>query len=78
MAKKLWSAWAKTWFPDGVDDPELTLLRVRPLEVQYWDTRHNKMVSLLKIVAGAITGKEMDDGVEGKISVRSSHDHVNQ
>ena len=67
-AKELWSAWAKTWFPDGVDDPELTLIKVEPVDVQYWDTKHNKMVSLLKIVAGAITGKEMDDGVEGKIT----------
>jgi general stress protein 26 len=68
-AKELWSAWAKTWFPDGVNDPELTLIKVDPQEVYYWDTKHNKMVSLLKIAAGALTGKEMDDGVEGKIKV---------
>ena len=66
-AEELWSAWAKTWFNEGVDDPELTIIRVRPEEVRYWDTKHNKMVSLLKIVAGAITGKESDDGVEGNI-----------
>ena len=66
-AEELWSAWAKTWFNEGVDDPELTIIRVRPEEVRYWDTKHNKMVSLLKIVAGAISGKESDDGVEGNI-----------
>lgn len=66
-AEELWSAWAKTWFNEGADDPELTIIRVRPEEVRYWDTKHNKMVSLLKIVAGAITGKESDDGVEGNI-----------
>jgi len=68
-AKDLWSIWAKTWFPDGVDDPELTLIKVEPSDVHYWDTKSNSMVSLLKIMAGAITGKEMDDGVEGKIKV---------
>jgi general stress protein 26 len=68
-AKELWSAWAKTWFPDGVDDPELTLIKVRPTEVHYWDTRYSKMVSLLKIAAGAITGKETNTGVEGKINI---------
>lgn len=66
-AEELWSAWAKTWFNEGADDPELTIIRVRPEEIRYWDTKHNKMVSLLKIVAGAITGKESDDGVEGNI-----------
>lgn len=68
-AEELWSAWAKTWFNEGVDDPELTIIRVRPEEVRYWDTKHNRMVSLLKIVAGAITGKESDDGVEGNIQL---------
>ncbi len=68
-AKELWSPWARTWFPEGASDPELTLIKVIPLSVHYWDTKHNKMISLLKIVAGAITGKEMDDGVEGKIEV---------
>jgi len=68
-AKELWSAWARTWFPEGTDDPELTLIKVEPQHVHYWDTKHNRMVSLLKIAAGAITGKEMDDGVEGKIKL---------
>jgi hypothetical protein len=27
------------------------------------------MISLLKIVAGAVTGKQMDDGIEGKLEV---------
>lgn len=68
-AEELWSVWAKTWFNEGADDPELTIIRVRPEEVRYWDTKHNRMVSLLKIVAGAITGKESDDGVEGNIQL---------
>jgi len=34
MAKKkeLWNPIAKAWFPDGVDDPELTVLEVMPTE----------------------------------------------
>ncbi len=68
-AEELWSFWAKTWFSEGPDDPELTIIRVRPQEAYYWDTKHNRMVSLLKIVAGAVTGKESDDGLEGKINL---------
>lgn len=68
-AEELWSFWAKTWFSEGADDPQLTIIRVRPEEAYYWDTKHNRMVSLLKIVAGAVTGKESDDGVEGKINL---------
>lgn len=68
-AEELWSIFAKTWFNEGVDDPELTIIRVRPEDVYYWDTKHNRMVSLLKIAAGAVTGRESDDGVEGTISL---------
>lgn len=68
-AAELWSAWAKAWFPEGVDDPELTIIKVTPLDSYYWDTKNNQLVSLLKIAASALTGKEMDDGIEGKINI---------
>jgi general stress protein 26 len=68
-AKELWTPIAKTWFNGGVEDPELTLIRVHPEDAYYWDTKHNKAVTLLSYLAGAITGKELDNGVQGKISV---------
>lgn len=68
-AESLWTPIAKTWFHEGAGDPELTLICVRPLEAYYWDTKSNKIVSLLKIAAGAILGKTLDNGVEGKIKM---------
>jgi len=68
-AKKLWSGMMKAWFHDGVDDPSLTMIKVTPDDVYYWDTKNNKMVSLIKIAVGALTGKTMDDGVEGNINI---------
>jgi general stress protein 26 len=65
--EKHWSAIAKTWFPGGVDDPDLTVIEVQITDGHYWDTKHGKMVSLMKIAVGAITGKQMDDGVEGNV-----------
>ena len=66
-AKDLWSAVAKTWFQDGYNDPELTLIKIIPEEGYYWDTKDGKVVSLLKFVAGAVTGKELNTGIEGKV-----------
>lgn len=66
MAKELWSAPAKIWFKDH-DDPNLTILKVIPEDGYYWDTKDGKIVSLFKMVVGAITGKEMDGSIEGKI-----------
>lgn len=66
-AKELWSAIAKTWFNEGYDDPELTLIKIEPRDGHYWDTKDGKIVSLFKMVAGAITGREMNNSVEGDI-----------
>lgn len=67
--KELWNPMFKTWFTEGVDDPRITVIKVEPTEGYYWDIKHNKTVALLKRVAGAITGKTLDDSIEGKIQV---------
>ncbi|MEJ7604655.1 MAG: pyridoxamine 5'-phosphate oxidase family protein, partial [Kofleriaceae bacterium] len=65
----LWSPLLKTWFTEGLDDPRITLIRVRPTEGYYWDTKHNRFVVFAKMVAGAITGKTLDDSIEGTLKV---------
>lgn len=67
---ELWTNLAKVWFPGGQDDPDLTLISITPESCSYWDTKHNRMVQLLKLVASLATGKTMDDGVEGKLEVQ--------
>jgi general stress protein 26 len=67
--EELWSPIDKAWFEKGKDDPEITLIKVRPLDVKYWDTKSNRVVSLIKILGAALTGKTADDGVEGKLAV---------
>ncbi|MEO7309498.1 MAG: pyridoxamine 5'-phosphate oxidase family protein [Chitinophagaceae bacterium] len=69
LAKELWTNFAKAWFSGGVDDPELTVIKVVPENVYYWDTKHNKMVNLVKMALSALTGTETDDGVYGHINV---------
>jgi general stress protein 26 len=65
--EELWSPVAKTWFNEGKDDPELTILKVNAADAYYWDTKNNKMIQLLKIAAGSVAGKSFDDGIEGNI-----------
>lgn len=66
---ELWTPLVRAWFKEGKDDPRLTLLKVQPQEAYYWDTKNNKMISLVKILASTVSGKQMDDGVEGKLQV---------
>ncbi len=67
--KELWTDWAKAWFQGGAEDPDLTLIQVKPEVSEYWDTKVSKVVSLIKIAASIVTGKVNDDGVEGKLMI---------
>ncbi|MFL5809311.1 MAG: pyridoxamine 5'-phosphate oxidase family protein [Flavisolibacter sp.] len=64
-----WTPMAKAWFPKGIDDPNIALLKVEPRNAYYWDAETGKMVAFLKIVAAAVTGKKFSEGTEGKLAV---------
>jgi general stress protein 26 len=67
--EELWTPLVKAWFPDGKEDVELSLIKVTPKTAHYWDTKHNKMISMLKIFTAVVTGKPMDDGIEGDLKL---------
>ena len=67
--EEMWTPIAKTWFQGGKDDSDLTVICVHPENAYYWDTKNGRMVSMLKIAASMVTGKTMDDGIEGKLDV---------
>jgi len=64
---ELWNPMVKAWFPDGKDDPNLTLLKVRPLKAHYWNTEDGKMMTIAKIIIASVTGSMDDGGVEGDL-----------
>jgi general stress protein 26 len=68
--EELWNPIARTYFVEGKDDPSVTVIKVSPEEGYYWDTNHGKMVSLLKMAAGAVAGREMNDGIEGRLDIK--------
>jgi general stress protein 26 len=47
-AEALWSPIMKAWFPQGLEDPDLALLRVDVDEAEYWDTASKKMTTLIR------------------------------
>ena len=67
MIKEKWSPMAKPWFPGGVYDPDICLIKVTPLAAYYWDSGTSKMVTLMKMAAAAATGKQFEGGEEGKV-----------
>jgi general stress protein 26 len=67
---ELWTNFVRAWFKEGIDDPDVSLIKVTPHESYYWDTKHGKMVSFLKMLISSVSGKTMDDGVQGELLVK--------
>lgn len=68
-AEELWNPMAKIWFQEGVNDPNLSLIRFTPENGHYWDSKNNKMIEFLKMAASVVVGKTMDDGRHGTLTV---------
>lgn len=53
---ELWNPQAKAWFPEGKDDPNLTLLKVHTDLAEYWDSNNSTMARFVQQAAAVITG----------------------
>ena len=67
--KELYNPAINAWFPKGLDDPDLALLKVTPLEAEYWDNSSSKMVTLFQMAKAIITGSKYSEGEHGKIDL---------
>lgn len=59
---ELYAPSIKTWFPAGLNDPNLLLLRIEPDEVEYWNGNSVKMVTSFNILSGMCSDDEFING----------------
>jgi general stress protein 26 len=72
MAKKkqLWNKMTEAWFPAGVDDPDLALVRVGISHADYWEAKDSKLTQLFKMAKAAVTGQPPRDmGEHGRVNM---------
>ncbi len=67
--QSLWNDWVKVWFPDGLDDPDLALLRVQVHKAEYWDGPGSKMTQLYALTKALATGDKDALGDNAKINL---------
>lgn len=67
---ELWRPQFKIWFPEGKDDPEIALLRVRLEKAEYWDSPASSIGYALSFVSSLVTGKEPDLGENRKVDLK--------
>jgi general stress protein 26 len=63
--EELYTTLQRTWFPKGLDDPDITLLRFDAVEARYWDS-HDSLVRLAAgFVKSVVTGTPGESGNAG-------------
>lgn len=67
--EQLWNPSMKIWFPDGLSDPRIALLKVVPEEAEYWNGSSSKLVVGFKMLKAMVQGEHYQDGEHGKINV---------
>lgn len=70
--QQLWKPLLKAWFPKGIEDPDLALLRVDIATAQYWDAPSSKIVQLFSMVKAIAKGEDAGKtmGESEKLTVR--------
>lgn len=67
--EELWSPILKAWFPHGLDDPGICLLKVSAEQAEYWDSPSGRIVQALGFVKALVTGQEADYGENKKVDL---------
>jgi general stress protein 26 len=68
-AQELWDPKYKAWFPKGLEDPQLALLRVDVTKAEYWDTPGSAVVHAIGLVKALATGQKYEPGDHEKVEL---------
>jgi general stress protein 26 len=70
-AAEIWKLTDNAWW-NGPHDPDVCLLRVRPITAELWDGPASRIVTAFEFVKAAITGGEPNLGENRKVTVKMS------
>ena len=65
--KELWKPVLKAWFPDGPDQADVALLKVKVKKAEYWDTPSSTIAQAISFVSAIFTGKQAEMGENKKL-----------
>jgi general stress protein 26 len=70
--EELWSPILKTWFPKGLDEPDIALLRISVTKAEYWDAPSSTLIHLYGFVKSQLTGRPPEGGENEKLDLERS------
>ncbi len=71
---ELWKPTLKAWFPKGLEDPHIALLKVSIEKAEYWDVDTSRMTQLRGLLESLLTGERPQGLAENrKLNITPSH-----
>ncbi len=67
--EELWNPVLKAWFPKGLDDPHICLMKVNAEQAEYWDSSSSTFVQIFGFVKAMATGQRADGGENEKVNL---------
>jgi general stress protein 26 len=68
--QEYWGPIVAAWYPEGQNDPRLTMLRLDLSDAQVWLSETNPLAFGFQIVKANMTGKEPDVGESAPVELR--------
>lgn len=66
----LWRPDLKAWFPQGLDEPDIALLKVNVEKAEYWDAPAGWVAKTLGFIKAMATGEKAGSGENAKLNLR--------
>jgi general stress protein 26 len=68
--EELWKPHLRAWFPEGVDTPDIALLKVTVERAEYWDSSQSFIAHAVGLVSSLVTGETAQVGENEKINLK--------
>lgn len=68
IIEKLYNKADDVWF-GGVNDPNISAIKISPLQSHYWDTKNGIITTLFNLGLNIITGEKRDLGAQGELHI---------
>ena len=67
--KEHWQPSLKAWFPKGLEEPDLALIKINADQAEYWDSPASPIAHAISLVKVALTGKSVQAGENEKVAL---------
>ena len=67
--EELWHSSLKNWFPEGLDDPKICLIKVSTESAHFWNHASSKMGLLFQMISSITKGDQYKETEKGKLNL---------